>query len=396
MTPAERLYAAVSGGVPDRVPVVPKIWVDLAANLTETSFVDVMEDPLLALRVIAQAGELVGADAVRQFPFPKKRIVAEGDKLIEVDEKGRRRGPIDVDGGWSTHLDDPGEFVFEDPYVMAYHTSWACFGEPYVKTVEEARRIAVPTRAFYDDQGWADRQRQVRAEVGDRIALIGDMNAATVAFVVTMRGLQTAMLDFIDNPRLIHAIVEKGVEIAIERGKYMVDLGHKVLRLNDSVGNMSLISPEAWREFVFPHMKTVCDEIHRYDPTVRVYCHICGNVEPILEDLVEAGLDCIAPLDPLGAMDPGEVRAVVGDRVSLMGGVDTLAFIQAGPDEIVEKSRECIQGGGERGGYLLGSGCVVPRAAPKENLLALRRAADRHGRYDGGGHLIREAIRGGG
>jgi uroporphyrinogen-III decarboxylase len=384
MTPSERLYVAVSGGVPDRVPVVPKIWVDLAANLTGTSFVDILEDPLLALRVLVDAGELVGADAVRQFPFPERRIARDGDALVEVDAHGRRRGGIDIDGGWATHLDNPGEFDFEDPYTMAYHTSWACFGEPYVKTVEEAHRIAVPSRTFYDQQGWGDRQRQVQAEVGDRMALIGDLNSATIAFLVTLRGLQTAMLDLVDNPRLVHAILEKGAEIAIERGRYVVDLGHKVLRLNDSVGNMSLISPESWREFVFPHMKTVCDEIHRYDPSVRIYCHICGNVTPILEDLVEAGLDCIAPLDPLGQMEPGAAREVVGDRISLMGGVDTLAFIQAGPEQIEEQARTCIRGGGEEGGYVLGSGCVVPRAAPRENLQVLRRAAERYGRYAGG------------
>ena len=34
MTPHERLYTAIAGGVPDRVPVVPKMWVDLAAALT--------------------------------------------------------------------------------------------------------------------------------------------------------------------------------------------------------------------------------------------------------------------------------------------------------------------------------------------------------------------------
>lgn len=381
MTPAERLYAAVSGGAPDRVPVVPKIWVDLAANLTGTPFVDILEDPLLALRVLVEAGKLVGADAVRQFPFPKRRIARDGDALVEVDGRGRRRGTIDIDGGWATHLDDPGEFDVADPYTMAYHTSWACFGEPYVKTVEDARRIAVPTRALYDDEGWGERQRRVQAEVGDRMALIGDLNSATIAFLVTLRGVQTAMLDLVDNPRLVHAILEKGAEIAVERGRYVIDLGHKVVRLNDSVGNMSLISPESWREFVFPHMKTVCDEIHRYDPSVRIYCHICGNVTPILEDLVETGLDCIAPLDPLGDMEPGAVREVVGDRVCLMGGVDTLAFIQAGPDEIEAQARDCIRAGGARGGYVLGSGCVVPRAAPVENLRALRRAAELHGRY---------------
>jgi hypothetical protein len=37
MTPAERLYTALSGGVPDRVPVVPKIWVVLLLAATVTA-----------------------------------------------------------------------------------------------------------------------------------------------------------------------------------------------------------------------------------------------------------------------------------------------------------------------------------------------------------------------
>ncbi len=82
---------------------------------------------------------------------------------------------------------------------------------------------------------------------------------------------------------------------------------------------MSVISPKMWRDFIFPHMKTVCTELHRYNPDVRVYCHICGNVLPIMEDLVETGLDCIGPLDPLGGFSCAAARAAVGDGIALDG-----------------------------------------------------------------------------
>ena len=52
MKPAERLYAAINREKPDRVPVVPKIWVDLAANLTETDLLEIVATPLTALNVI--------------------------------------------------------------------------------------------------------------------------------------------------------------------------------------------------------------------------------------------------------------------------------------------------------------------------------------------------------
>jgi uroporphyrinogen-III decarboxylase len=150
----------------------------------------------------------------------------------------------------------------------------------------------------------------------------------------------------------------------------------RVLRVNDSIGNMSVISPRHWREFVFPHLKNVCAELHRYGPGVRIYCHICGNVLPILEGLVEAGLDCIAPLDPLGGFSVGQARRIVGDQMVLMGGVNTLSFVQSSPAEIHAEALRCIQQGEVNGGrFILGSGCALPRDARLENLRALADAA---------------------
>ena len=72
LTPEARLRTAVSGGVPDRVPVVPKIFIDSAARLTGTPLLDAIEDPVTALRVIYDAGVLAGVDAVRQFHCPAR------------------------------------------------------------------------------------------------------------------------------------------------------------------------------------------------------------------------------------------------------------------------------------------------------------------------------------
>ena len=63
MNATERMYAAVAGEVPDRVPVYPKIWFDVAAKYTDTPFLQVIEDPFTALRVMMEAGLAVGADA---------------------------------------------------------------------------------------------------------------------------------------------------------------------------------------------------------------------------------------------------------------------------------------------------------------------------------------------
>lgn len=383
MTAETRLYTAVGGGTPDRVPAVPKIWVDLAAKLLNVSLAEVVSSPSVALEIVAEAGFLAGADAVRQFHFPERRTVARDRRLFEVDGEGRLIGEIDLAGGLATLAAKPDRFDLDDPRKTAYAQFRSASG-PLVGDEADAKRIVVPQKDFYEETGCGERQLRVAKKYAGRLTLIGDCGPATVAFLTSIRGMTAGMIDLIEQPLLAHKILEKGARIAVEKGKFNLDLGLRVLRVNDSIGNMSVISPVMWREFVFPHLRDVCTELHAYDPGARIYCHICGNVLPVAEDLVKTGIDCIGPLDPLGGFTPAEMRARVGDAVSLMGGVNTLSFIDGDANSIFEESRRCIQEAGEAGGYILGSGCVIPRSTPLENLKALRRATEIHGRYTRG------------
>jgi len=380
MTGRQRFYTALSGEKPDRVPTLAKIWVDLGAALTGTDLRKVIEEPSTAMRVVVDGALAVKTDAARLFHMPKRRTSIQDAKVVEVDERGRTIGPIDMQGGLSTRLRDSSLISLEDPYRAALIQFWKT-DAPLANTIEEVERITVPPKSFYEEAGFGEMQRDLVKETGEEIALVGDCGSATLAFCVQLRGLERSLLDMVDNPSLVHAIMEKGTAHAIEKGKFSIDTGLRMLRLNDSVANMSVISPAHWRQFILPHMKTVCDELHHYEPDVRIYCHICGNVMPIMEDLIATGLDCIGPLDPLGNFTCAQARAAVGDRIALMGGVNTLSFLNASPDEIIDQSRTCIEGAGQNGGYILGSGCVVPRSAPKENLLALHTAAERFGQY---------------
>jgi uroporphyrinogen-III decarboxylase len=376
----ERVYSAISGSMPDRVPVIPKMWVDLAANITGTDLKAILISPDRALRVMLDAGLACRLDAVRMWHFPKKNIKDDNGEIIECDQKGKPIGVVDMLGGLVTHLTESKSFDIQDPYMMAHHHYWTC-ERPIIENVEEVTRMYVPTKSDYIRFGWKDRMQEYLSEAGDKIEIIGDCDSPTLAFCISFRGMNHALLDLLDQPELAEAIMDKGTEIAIERAKFNIDLGLRVLRLNDSAGNMSVISPALWRHFIKPRLKRFCEEVHAYNSDARIYCHICGNVMPIIEDLIETGLDCIAPLDPLGGFSVAQAKQKVGKRVSLMGGVNTMSLLNGTPDQIIEEAKLCIEGAGCEGGYILGSGCVVPRGASKENILALVDAADRYGSF---------------
>lgn len=373
----KRFYKTISGELADRTPVVPKIWVDLAANLTNTPIMNVIRNPETALKVIVDAGLICNVDAVRQFHFPERQIITENDEVFEVNNKGKKLGVIDMKGGLITHLFDDNDYKLDNPYTMAHHHYWTT-KTPVIKTLADVEKIVIPSKQYLKDIGLVARQQKIVDYTDNKLELIGDCSSATLAFYVCIRGMDQAMFDLIENEKLVHAVMEKGAAIAIEKGKMNIDMGLLTLRLNDSIANMSVISPTHFRTFIKPHIKTVCDELHHYNKDVKIYCHICGNVFPIISDLIETGLDCIAPLDPLGGATCEQIRKEAGDEMILMGGVNTMSFIQNTPEMIKQEAIECINGAGANGNFILGSGCVVPRKSTKESLLALVNASEKY------------------
>ena len=376
----DRLYSSISGEVPDRVPFLPKIWIDLACKINNTDLENTFNNPFAILEELAKAYIEVGADGLRQFYFPLRNTFKKNDKIYEIDNKKNTVGIIDINGGLITRLENPDFFNYEDPWFMAYNHYYSC-NRPLIPNKQAAKNMVIPPKSFYRETECGKNQIEIIKKYGDNYAIIGDCDTGTMAFLVTMRGMEQGLTDLYLESELVHCIMEKGVGYCIERGKFNIDMGVKILRLNDSVGNMNVISPELWEEFVFPHMKTICDELHHYDPLVRIYCHICGNIMPILEKLVETGLDCIGPLDPLGGVNPLEVRKIVGNNVALLGGVNTLSFLNETVDNIIDEARFSIENAGSRGGYILSSGCVIPRDSNVKNIKVLKEVVAKYGFY---------------
>jgi uroporphyrinogen decarboxylase len=57
-----------------------------------------------------------------------------------------------------------------------------------------------------------------------------------------------------------------------------------------------LISPEQFKEFYKPHFTRVLSFIKQKAPNVKLLFHSCGNVRPIIPDLIEMGADILNPV----------------------------------------------------------------------------------------------------
>lgn len=370
------LYDMMAGKPIPRAPSVPKIWLDLAATLLGRDYLDMFGNPEYAAQTVIEAANLCRCDGARVFVFPHRDVRRGEDGVYRHYHNGQVLGQIDIMGGWATLFDDPDQIDFSDPEIMINYRLYRS-RRPILEAGDNSnlKRLTIPTAADFH-RLYDNLERNAIRTAGEDLCLIGDCDSGTLAFCVAFLGMNDTLISLITEPDYINRMTEIGIRLCIEQAKFHIDNGVRVLRYNDSVANMSVISPKMWREFVAPRITQFCREVHEYNRDVKIYCHICGNVLPILDDLAATGLDCIAPLDPLGGMSITQVRERLGRDMPLMGGVNTLSFVNKTPEEICEEAMDCIREGFSGGHYAVGSGCVVPRMAKKENIAALRRASE--------------------
>ena len=276
------LIDTMMGKSVERAPVMPKIWLDLAANIMQRGFDEFSQNPGRAVETIIKAAKTCMCDGARIFLFPIRDIRTDPNGIRRHYRNGRVLGKIDVEGGWATILDDPADFDFDDPRWTICYQLFKCV-KPIIADKSDIGNFRIPSvdtfHCLYD----GDVDAALREAEG-ALDLVGDCNSGTLAFCVSVLGMTNPLMAVYDDPEFLHALMEKGIELSIRQAKFMLDRGIRILRYNDSVANMNVISPATWRELVAPYIARFCKEVHAYCPDARVYCHICGNVMPIVDD----------------------------------------------------------------------------------------------------------------
>ncbi|MDD4889219.1 MAG: uroporphyrinogen decarboxylase family protein [Phycisphaerae bacterium] len=84
--------------------------------------------------------------------------------------------------------------------------------------------------------------------------------------------------------------------------------------------NGPFMSPAMYREILFPTHKRLFDFAH--SRKLPVVLHTDGFVESLLPSLIEAGIDCLQPMEVKSGMDLLKIKKAYGDRIALIGGMD--------------------------------------------------------------------------
>ena len=186
-----------------------------------------------------------------------------------------------------------------------------------------------------------------------------------------LRGINTLMTDFFDDPVFVTDLFEFVLELELTFARAQVAAGAELIGVGDAAA--SLVGPEIYEKFVWPYEKRMMDALRAMGARTRL--HICGNTRPLLGLFGELGCD-IVDLDSLAPLN--EARASMGPRQVLLGNIDPVRVLRDGtPEQVYAAVAACHQQAGDR--FIVSAGCEVVRDTPPENLRAMCEYAREHG-----------------
>ncbi len=183
-----------------------------------------------------------------------------------------------------------------------------------------------------------------------------------------IRGVSEAAMDLMEEPDAVKHAMQVIVESALPFALAQLEAGARCIGIGDAFA--SQIGPKLYREFVFDLEKQLVAAIHSAGGLAKI--HICGNISPILPDLIQTGTDII-DVDHL-VPDLAPFVQLLGKGQVFSGKTDPVSVIQNGTPNGIEA---CVRAfhAQSKGRCIVSGGCEIPPDTSASNMQAFSKAA---------------------
>ena len=351
MNSRERFMTALRGGVPDRVPLFEFHFGPpfIKSVLGEPSSYWHNADDQVAV------SRAVGLDMVWTYAFGLTGVAnvqLHGERY--VDEWGTP---------WGTN-----------------ETSWpAGWTEAeIVKSREDLESLRIPDPHLPERTEQARRTLELAA---GELAVVGGIRGPFSAAWMAA-GLINMSLWLYDDPDLLDELLGVMGRWNTQLGLELVEAGVDAISIHDDWGmNKSIfIKPDDWRRFVLPH---IAKEVETLANTgTPVILHSDGNLNVILDDIVQLKISALNPLQRGANMSLADTKAKYGDRLCLIGNISATTTLAHGtPDDVEREALECLRDAAPGGGYILAPDHCYHCGIPIENTWRALETGKKYGAY---------------
>jgi uroporphyrinogen decarboxylase len=271
--------------------------------------------------------------------------------------------------------------IFQDEWGVVNQFSGEVHTNPItgpIKTMSDLNRYIPPDPNSNERYRYLDEKIEKNK---DNKAIILRLNDV-LSIPLRLMGFQELLIAFYDSPQLVKALVDLSAYINLEFAKEAVKRGVKIIYIGDDYAYNSgpFISQQNFREFLYP---SLCKLVSGFkDLGLYVIKHTGGNVMPIVDMIIDSGIDCLDSIDPSAGMDLEIMKKKYGKRIALKGNVDCSKTLALGTKEqVIVETKRCIQIGAPGGGYILSSSNSIHSAVKPENFAAMLETHKIYGNY---------------
>jgi hypothetical protein len=371
------MAAAMSGALPDRVPVMCQLSIGhmlLRTGIPPARFwhsaADFV-DGLLAMRAFyAFDGILVSLHG--HAPDWERRIAGfdrrpDGERIRWKSGDSTFFPGDDLPVFRPARSAAPPDFSGFDPSSLPPRVGYI--------PVSQGLRFALDPEHLYDAVvavvGRAGRDFSVHGEV-----------TSPLDYYLDLFGFEQAMVGLLEDPGRAAAILDRFTDGIVAIAEGLAASGVDAVKISSPFAGAGFLSTGFYRTFVLPNESRIARAAEARG--VRTYIHTCGDIHDRLELMAgsgASGIECLDP-PPLGRVDLGDAKARVGSRIFIKGNVDPVHVLLAGdPASVRADARRRLAAGKPGGRYILSSACSIAPRTPEENIRVLAEIAAAEGVY---------------
>ena len=237
------------------------------------------------------------------------------DPVFKYVRGNRVRGTDSYDR-WGTFITFPEDQPAAVPVVTAENQ--------IIKDIEDWKKyVKVPDLRAACSDGWEDALKNKEAVDKSEYLTMSIMGTGVFEQLHMLMTFEDTLCNLLISPDEMKELIEAVTEYRLEYMKLLVENLHPdaILSHDDFGSQHSLfMAPDVWREFFKEPYRKLYDYLHANN--VLVIHHSDSFCEPIVEDMVEIGIDIWQ-----GVLPTNDIRRLTKEldgRMALMGGIDSV------------------------------------------------------------------------
>lgn len=237
-------------------------------------------------------------------------------------------------------------------------------------TPEQIREYPYPD---YDrDYRWDLLPERIEKLKQDDQVVFASMGATIFELSWVLRSMEELYIDMLERPEMANTLFDIILDFKLAFVERYIKAGVDGFQFGDDVGTQLdlMMSPKLWRTYLKPRLKKVIDRAKELNPDIIIEYHSDGNIERIIPELIEIGVEILNPVQP-ECMDPIKIKEQYGDKLTFRGCLGTQTVMPFGkPEEVRETCRTLLKKVGKGGGFILSPSHVLEPEVPWENIEA--------------------------